>query len=155
MISEVVKYKYKTIINTDVSDSLKAVLDSVMAELNENKIREYVDTVKFETGDSLHTKIKGILFDKISYTFFPTPKEIQYIHTTTKIDSRDDVWFVFMPMFGMKIANGGLYTDLDFVFMSRKTGIGTTFGYDWNTNYFYKGVKLVKVWDVPKIKFLR
>jgi len=157
IIAEVVKYRYRTIADTGKIDSLEAVLDSVMQELADGEIREYVDNIKFDTGDSLRTTIKGILFEPVAYIFYPAPNEIKIVtnNTTTYKDSRDDVWFTLVPTLGVKVAPQSLFTDADLLLMFKHYGVGVTFGYEWNHDNFYKGVKVAKVWDVPKIKFLR
>jgi len=156
VISEVVKYRYRTITDSSRQDSLQAVLDSVMQELDKGEIREYTDSIRFDTGDSLVTKIKGILFEPVQYFFMPTPNTVKVVTNTTTIhrDSRDDVWFVMAPMFGVKVSAKGLYTDADLMLITRKYGFGLTFGYDWKTDVFHKGIKFARIWDVPKIKLI-
>ena len=156
VVSKIVKYYVKHIQDTTRLDSLQALLDSVMSELAQGDIREYTDTVKFKTGDSLHVGIKGVLFSPLSYVFFPSADKIKIVTNTTTIykDSRDDVWFTFMPMLSIKHGQDGLYSDVDLMLGFRTYGVGVTFGYGWDSNTSYKGVKIAKFWDVPKIKLL-
>ena len=151
VISEVIKYKRITITDTLKLDSLQTLLDSVICELNKGEIRIYTDTTVFYTGDSLHTTIKGILFDKVFYAFFPVPKETKIVNIYK--DSRDEVWFTLVPSLGIKVNGGNMFMDADLALQFRSFGIGATFGLDVNNLSFYKGVKVSKIIEVPKIKF--
>jgi len=151
VLSTIIKYVKKTVVDSTKTDSLQALLDSVSLELDKGQMRVYIDRVQFESGDSLHTKIKGILFDKVEYTFFPAAREVRVVTNTNTIykDSRDAIWFSVIPTIGIMWQIDKLYADLDLLLMFRKYGLG--FSIDSNGA---KGIKVAKVWDVAKISFL-
>ena len=153
VISEIVKWKTRTIDITDTSliDSLSSVLDSVMNELEKGEVREYTDNVRFDTGDSLEVKLKGVLFDGIHYYFFPVPDTIRYITNTVTIREGNDTWFSLVPAIGVLEANGKLGLSGDLFLMFPKYGLGVTCTYDPTSKVLSKGIKVAKVWNVTRI----